>query len=126
MINEHLANERTYLAWMRTSLGIAAFGFVIERFAMFTKLSHAYLRKLGVLEQEMPALYLQQKTADFGIYLIVFGICMGLMAFSKYLRIKNELIKGSCRYPTSVMEVMLILAFLVTGVWLTAYSILSK
>jgi len=26
----HLANERTFLAWIRTSLGIMAFGFLIE------------------------------------------------------------------------------------------------
>jgi uncharacterized membrane protein YidH (DUF202 family) len=28
----HMANERTFLAWIRTSIGIMAFGFVIEKF----------------------------------------------------------------------------------------------
>jgi putative membrane protein len=33
----HMANERTFLAWIRTSIGIMAFGFVVERFALFLK-----------------------------------------------------------------------------------------
>lgn len=27
----HMANERTFLAWIRTSIGIMAFGFVVEK-----------------------------------------------------------------------------------------------
>jgi len=33
----HMANERTFLAWMRTSMGIMALGFVVEKFALFIK-----------------------------------------------------------------------------------------
>jgi putative membrane protein len=29
---EHLANERTFLAWIRTSIGIMAFGFVVVKY----------------------------------------------------------------------------------------------
>ena len=31
----HMANERTFLAWIRTCIGIMAFGFVIEKFIIF-------------------------------------------------------------------------------------------
>ena len=34
---DHLANERTFLAWMRTSIGIMAFGFVVVKFSLFIK-----------------------------------------------------------------------------------------
>jgi len=33
----HMANERTFLSWSRTSLGLLAFGFVMERFDIFMK-----------------------------------------------------------------------------------------
>ena len=33
--SDHAANERTFLAWLRTGLAIAAFGFVIEKFNLF-------------------------------------------------------------------------------------------
>jgi len=35
--NDHAANERTYLAWLRTSLALVAFGFVLERFDLFLR-----------------------------------------------------------------------------------------
>ena len=38
MINrytDHSANERTYLAWIRTAISIMAFGFLIEKFDLF-------------------------------------------------------------------------------------------
>src|SRR6202012_4941228 len=36
-VSDHLANERTFLAWIRTSIGIMAFGFVVVRFSLFVK-----------------------------------------------------------------------------------------
>jgi len=38
MINDyrdHAANERTYLAWIRTAIAVMAFGFLIEKFNLF-------------------------------------------------------------------------------------------
>jgi putative membrane protein len=32
---EHAANERTYLAWVRTGIAVVAFGFVIKKFNLF-------------------------------------------------------------------------------------------
>ncbi|QDW21628.1 DUF202 domain-containing protein [Flavobacterium sp. KBS0721] len=31
-INEHMSNERTFLSWVRTGIGIMVFGFVIVNF----------------------------------------------------------------------------------------------
>jgi putative membrane protein len=33
--SEHAANERTFLAWIRTAIAIMAFGFLVERFDLF-------------------------------------------------------------------------------------------
>ena len=38
MINrfkDHAANERTYLAWIRTAIAVMAFGFIVEKFDIF-------------------------------------------------------------------------------------------
>ena len=32
---DHAANERTFLAWVRTAIAVMAFGFLIERFDLF-------------------------------------------------------------------------------------------
>ena len=33
--SDHAANERTFLAWVRTGVAVIAFGFVIEKFNLF-------------------------------------------------------------------------------------------
>src|SRR6185312_11422287 len=32
---DHAANERTFLAWLRTGIAVIAFGFVVEKFNLF-------------------------------------------------------------------------------------------
>ena len=34
-ISDHLANERTILAWIRTSISVIALGVAINRFSLF-------------------------------------------------------------------------------------------
>ena len=35
--SDHAANERTFVAWVRTAIAVMAFGFLIERFDLFLK-----------------------------------------------------------------------------------------
>jgi putative membrane protein len=35
--SDHAANERTFLAWVRTAIALMAFGFVIEQFDLFLR-----------------------------------------------------------------------------------------
>lgn len=35
--SDHAANERTFLAWVRTGIAVIAFGFVIEKFNLFVR-----------------------------------------------------------------------------------------
>jgi putative membrane protein len=37
--SDHAANERTFLAWVRTAIALMAFGFVIERFDLFVEVA---------------------------------------------------------------------------------------
>ncbi len=45
---DHAANERTFLAWVRTAIAIMAFGFLVEKFDLFLEITtqtltgHAY------------------------------------------------------------------------------------
>ena len=39
-LSEHLANERTYLAYLRTSVSLMSFGIAINRFSMYLEQSH--------------------------------------------------------------------------------------
>ena len=37
--SDHAANERTFLAWVRTAIAVMAFGFLIERFDLFLQIA---------------------------------------------------------------------------------------
>lgn len=41
--SDHAANERTFLAWVRTALAIMAFGFLVEKFDLFLEVAAASL-----------------------------------------------------------------------------------
>jgi putative membrane protein len=35
----HAANERTFLAWVRTAIAVMAFGFLVEKFDLFLEIA---------------------------------------------------------------------------------------
>ena len=37
--SDHAANERTFLAWVRTAIAIMAFGFLVEKFDLFLEVA---------------------------------------------------------------------------------------
>ncbi len=41
--SDHAANERTFLAWVRTGIAIMAFGFLVERFDILLKIAASSL-----------------------------------------------------------------------------------
>lgn len=57
----HLANERTFLLWIRTSIGIMAFGFVVEKFGLF-------LRQLYLLTGRQFSPNHREYSSFFGIF----------------------------------------------------------
>ena len=45
--SDHAANERTFLAWVRTGIAVIALGFVIEKFNLFVRLALGRTAGLG-------------------------------------------------------------------------------
>ena len=71
--NDHAANERTYLAWVRTGIAIIAFGFVLERFDIFL---HTIVQSLG----RTPVGHLSHGGREAGIALVAAGILTLVLA----------------------------------------------
>src|SRR4030043_3333 len=80
----HMANERTFLAWIRTSIGIMAFGFVVEKFALFVKEISFILGKKVI---PSPRGY----SSIFGICLVGLGALMGVLAFIRYKKVERQI-----------------------------------
>lgn len=95
-ISDHLSNERTYLAWIRTSIGIIAFGFVVERFSYFFKRLVPVGQNLTGQTLQIPA---QQTTLSsvFGMFLIIFGTILGVFSYISFLANEKHIEKGAAR-----------------------------
>lgn len=113
----HMANERTFLAWIRTSIGIMAFGFVVERFSLFVKQMQFFLGKESTLP---PRGY----SAALGIFLVVLGALMGLLSFIRYKKVEKQIDEDAYR-PSRILDILLTLSVLAVGIFLAIYLIHS-
>ncbi len=113
----HLANERTFLAWIRTSISIMAFGFVVEKFSIFVKQFAYYM---GRSAAPPPPGY----TSIIGIVLVGLGVAMGVLAFVRYKTVERQIDEDAFR-PSPVLNILLALAVLVIGLFLLIYLVHS-
>jgi uncharacterized membrane protein YidH (DUF202 family) len=122
----HMANERTFLAWIRTSIGIMAFGFVVEKFALFVKQISFFLEKAGYPNQAHLPAHLTPPgwSSIFGILLVGFGALMGVLAFFRYKETERE-IDEDTYYPSLLLDILLTLSISAMGIFLIIYLIHS-
>ena len=119
----HMANERTYLAWIRTSIGIMAFGFVVEKFALFIRQISYFLGKAGLSETHIPP-PLHGYSSIFGIFLVGLGALMGVLAFIRYKKVEREIVEDTYQ-PSLILDILLIISVLAVGIFLVIYLIQS-
>lgn len=117
----HMANERTFLAWIRTSIGIMAFGFVVEKFALFIRQISYFLGKAGLPETPMPPAS-HGYSKIFGILLVGLGALLGVLAFVRYKKVEKEIDEDTYQ-PSLLLDTLLVIAILAVGVFLVAYLI---
>ena len=111
-----MANERTFLAWIRTSIGIMAFGFVVEKFALFLKQITYVLGKTVAMEVRVTTSS-QGYSSILGIFLVGLGAMMGLLAFIRYKKVERQ-IDEDTYYPSILLDILLTASILAVGVFL--------
>jgi putative membrane protein len=83
--SDHVANERTFLAWVRIGIAVIAFGFVIEKFNLFV-LTMANANSLEAGRR----LQLERLSGPLGRYdglaLILLGIALVVVAATRFVR----------------------------------------
>jgi putative membrane protein len=81
---DHAANERTFLAWVRTGIAVIAFGFVIEKFNLFV------LTVASATSAEAAHRLLERLQGPFGRYdghaLILAGLALIVVATARFVR----------------------------------------
>lgn len=108
--SDHAANERTFLAWVRTGLAMIAFGFVIEKFNLFL-LAIA----LGALNERSAQLvkFSGRGGRYDGLALIFGGIGLVVLSTVRFVRTTRLLDDNAVHDASSVRTELLLCAFLV-------------
>ena len=100
---DHLANERTFLAWVRTSVAIVVFGFAIGRFAIA-------MRQLTAFQG------LASKTTGLSVWMgmisILAGVLMVVMGLVRYRKTRALLEEGKFEPAGFIVDLVTILTVL--------------
>jgi len=120
----HMANERTFLAWIRTSLGIMAFGFVVERFALFMRQISYFIGKSVGHPGIAGALPSPGYSSFFGIFLVGLGALMAFFSFIRFWRVGRQIEEDTYK-PSKILNVLLAVSVLAAGIFLIFYLIRS-
>jgi putative membrane protein len=116
-ISDHLANERTFLAWIRTSLGLMGFGFVVVKFSIFIRQISA------VLDKAVPKTS-SSYSAIMGISLVGFGAAIGILSYFRYRKIEKQISDPSYK-PSGVLIHILAVSMVLIGIFLVIYLLQS-
>lgn len=82
--SDHLANERTFLAWIRTGIGIMAFGFVVVKFSLF-------LKQFSLIFGKQYILHNKGYSAEIGILLVIFGMLISVFGYFRYKKTEKQI-----------------------------------
>jgi putative membrane protein len=106
--SDHAANERTFLAWVRTGIAVIAFGFVIEKFNLFL-LTMADANSVDAGRR----LQLERLSGPLGRYdglaLILLGIGLVVVAATRFVR-TGQLLDDQEMHPVGGVRAELLLS----------------
>jgi putative membrane protein len=117
--SDHAANERTFLAWVRTGIAIIAFGFVIEKFNIFLLTMASALG--GELNRSQLAALSGRMGRYDGLVLIFGGIALVVLSTARFVRTTRLLDDSQVHTVKSVRTELVMSACLVVIV--ASYSI---
>lgn len=110
---DHLANERTFLAWVRTGAAIVVFGFAIGRFSIA-------LRQLTALQGH--PVHRSGISVWMGATSIVLGVLMVVAGLFRYRQTRDRLDQGKFEPAGFVLDLVTALTVLF-GLVLAGYLI---
>jgi|SRR5579863_491190 len=113
LARNHLANERTFLAWVRTGIGVVVFGFAIGRFGIA-------LREFLQLQGHAPQT--TNLSVWFGMASIALGVLLILAGLLRYRRTSRQIEAGEFQKAGTLIDAVGILTALV-GIALAVYLV---
>jgi putative membrane protein len=121
MINrytDHAANERTFLAWVRTAIAVMAFGFLVERFDLFiSAMASSSSRTLTFRAQGFANVA--------ALAFVLLGVATVVIATIRFFRIAREIDRDDVVHSAG-SQFDLVLAVLLLLLGLSMFLYLSR
>jgi putative membrane protein len=115
---DHSANERTYLAWIRTAISIMAFGFLIEKFDLF-------IEYISTVSNGSVSITPSILTTVIGLGLFLVGVIVILAATLRFFSYKKA-IEAEEHFPYAVKRANLLLSSLMIVVALFSLGYIAS
>ena len=113
---DHAANERTFLAWVRTSIAIMAFGFLVEKFDLFLEFASKSLAT------RLPSIGGQLVGNIAGLLLIALGGATMILAIIRFRQTSLDIDSADTRPGTGDrMDIILATLLVILGAALFGY-----
>ena len=116
-VSDHLANERTFLAWIRTGIAIMGFGFVVARFGLA-------IRELALKNPSYVILSLPF-SSFVGVILVILGVAITIAALITFIQVRNAIDHEEFHPQLSFSVLLTVLSSLV-GIIVAIYLILTS
>jgi putative membrane protein len=114
--SDHAANERTFLAWVRTAIAVMAFGFLIERFDLFLKFAAPQLAQQQITPHG------QAFANAAGLAFIGIGVAMIVLAGIRFIKTAKDIeTENDVPSPGERFDVVLAVLLGLLGVALFLY-----
>jgi putative membrane protein len=113
-LRDHLAEERTFLAWIRTGIALMGFGFVMARFGIFGDELH--------MMQQIPGGRSHELSLWLGAALIAIGSTVNLFSAWRFKRLVSEVSRDQLvGRSLSSQGVIVALLLALIGIAITIY-----
>jgi putative membrane protein len=117
--SDHAANERTFLAWVRTAIAVMAFGFLIERFDLFLAFAASQATSRSLV------LHGQTFANAAGLATIFLGVAMIAVAAVRFFQVARD-IESKEVVPSTGSRIDLALAVLLALLGISLFLYMAR
>lgn len=120
----YLAGERTLLAWIRTSLALMGFGFLVAKFGLF--LREVVALRTAQVPGVPPVLVPRTGLSLWiGVSLVIFGLFVNVFAAKEHIRFVRQFAGTDLAAPRRyAAQMAMLVALSVLGAAMAAYLVL--
>lgn len=104
-VSNHLANERTYLAWLRTSFALLTLGFATNKFGQF-------LVTMRIKTDQELSHGLIYGSRRFGLWMVIFSTLLMAISSWHYHRTRKAIDAGDYRATSALIWIVTALSIL--------------